>query len=240
MLVFLSRLPFLSAGYGLDGDSWAVAITALKLHETGNYIVSRLPGYPVQEWLTSVVIGGGAFAVNCLTAIVSTIGFLFFVLTLRALRFRSIYLAGFALAAVPILYIHSTTAIDYNFALAFILIALFFVIKDNPLLAGIFLGLAIGSRITSGAMLIPFAIMLTKSMSVRGNVMRILRLTIPALLIGALVFIPVFLQYSWGFFTYYDVPYPSIPKVLYKFSLEVWGVLGFAALIISTVSSSLR
>ncbi len=235
LLVFLSRLPFLSAGYGLDGDSWAVAITALKLHETGNYIVSRLPGYPVQEWLTSLVIGGGPFAVNCLTAVVSTIGFLFFVLTLRALRFRSIYLAGFALAAVPILYIHSTTAIDYNFALAFILIALFFVIKDNPLLAGIFLGLAIGSRITSGAMLIPFAIMLTKSMSVRGNVMRILRLTIPALLIGALVFIPVFLQYSWGFFTYYDVPYPSIPKVLYKFSLEVWGVLGFAALIISTV-----
>ncbi|MBK6447121.1 MAG: hypothetical protein IPF81_18035 [Bacteroidetes bacterium] len=59
LLVFLSRLPFLSAGYGLDGDSWAVAITALKLHETGNYIVSRLPGYPVQEWLTSLVIGGG-------------------------------------------------------------------------------------------------------------------------------------------------------------------------------------
>ena len=108
LLVFLSRLPFLSAGYGLDGDSWAVAITALKLHETGNYIVSRLPGYPVQEWLTSLVIGGGPFAVNCLTAVVSTIGFLFFVLTLRALRFRSIYLAGFALAAVPILYIHKS------------------------------------------------------------------------------------------------------------------------------------
>lgn len=111
LLVFLSRLPFLSAGYGLDGDSWAVAISAMKLHSSGNYIVSRLPGYPVQEWLTSLVIGGGPLIVNGLTALISTIGFLFFALTLRALRFRSVYLASYALAAIPIIFIHSTTEI---------------------------------------------------------------------------------------------------------------------------------
>ncbi|HRH67352.1 MAG TPA: hypothetical protein PLU53_13700 [Bacteroidia bacterium] len=235
LLVFLSRFPFLFAGYGLDGDSWAVAITALRLHDTGQYLVSRLPGYPVHEWLTSLVIGGGPFAVNCLTALVSTLGFLYFALTLRALRFRSVYLASFALAAIPVIYIHSTTAIDYNFALAFILVSLYFVIKDNPVVAGIFLGLAIGSRITSGAMLIPFAIMLTKTTGLRANVWRTVKLTLPALGIGGLVFLPVFIQYGWGFFTYYDVPYPSIPKVLYKFSVEVWGVLGFVALLLSIV-----
>ncbi|MBL0066322.1 MAG: hypothetical protein IPP38_15235 [Bacteroidetes bacterium] len=234
LLVFLSRLPFLSAGYGLDGDSWAVAISAIKLHSSGNYIVSRLPGYPVQEWLTSLVIGGGPIVVNGLTALISTIGFLFFALTLRALRFRSVYLASYALAAIPIIYIHSTTAIDYNFALAFILIALFFVIKDKPVIAGVFLGLAIGSRITSGAMLIPLAIMLTKTSGFKDNLNRILKLAIPAIVLGAVLFIPVFLQYSWGFFTYYDVPYPSIPKVLYKFSIEVWGVLGFVSLLVAT------
>lgn len=234
LLVFLSRLPFLSAGYGLDGDSWAVAISAMKLHSSGNYIVSRLPGYPVQEWLTSLVIGGGPLIVNGLTALISTIGFLFFALTLRALRFRSVYLASYALAAIPIIFIHSTTAIDYNFALAFVLIALFFVIKDKPVIAGVFLGLAIGSRITSGAMLIPLAIMLTKTSGFRDNLNRILKLAIPAIVLGAVLFIPVFLQYSWGFFTYYDVPYPSIPKVLYKFSIEVWGVLGFVSLLVAT------
>lgn len=235
LAVLLSRIPFLFSGFGLDGDSWAVAITAMNLHQSGTYIVSRLPGYPVHEWLSSLVISGGPFAVNFITALVSSVGFLFFLFTLKALRFRSVYLASFALAAVPVVYIHSTTTIDYNFALAFILIAFYFVIKGNPIVAGLFLGLAIGSRITSGAMLLPFAILLAKSEGVKNNLNRILKLSIPAIIIGMLAYIPVFKQYGFGFFTYYDVPYPSIPKVLYKFSVEVWGVLGFLSLVVAII-----
>src|SRR6185295_14911606 len=41
-------------------------------------------------------------------------------------------------------------------------------------------------------------------------------------------------RYGFSFFSYYDVPYPSIPKVLYKFFIETWGVLGFTGLIIAT------
>ena len=51
LAVLLSRLPFISDGYGLDGDSWAVALTARNIHDTGSYEASRLPGYPVQELL---------------------------------------------------------------------------------------------------------------------------------------------------------------------------------------------
>lgn len=235
LVVLLSRLPFLTDGYGLDGDSWAVVISALDLHTHGFYLPSRLPGYPVQEWLTSLVIRGGPLAVNGLTAIVSTIGFLFFAMALRALRFRSIFLASFALAAVPVIYIHSTTAIDYNFALAFILIAFYFTVTDKALLAGLFIGMAIGCRITSGAMLIPFGIILMKTDGLRQNLLRILRISASAILIGGLAFVPVFRKFGWDFFTYYDVPYPAIPKVLYKFSIEVWGIVGLLGLLISTV-----
>ncbi|MBL0103402.1 MAG: hypothetical protein IPP51_06330 [Bacteroidetes bacterium] len=55
LLVFVSRLPFLSAGFGLDGDSWSVSIAARLLHNTGEYVPSRLPGYPVHELLCSLM-----------------------------------------------------------------------------------------------------------------------------------------------------------------------------------------
>ncbi len=232
--VLLSRIPFLADGYGLDGDSWAVALSAKLLHDIGIYEVSRLPGYPVQEWLSSLVIGGGPFAVNLLTAIFSTLGVAFFVLSLKALRFKRPYLAGIAFASVPAYFIHSTTTIDYNYALAFILGSFFFVVKDRLVLAGIFLGLAIGCRITSGAMLIPFIIILLQGDGIRANLLRIVKISFPALLLGALFFYPVYSEYGWEFFMFYDVPYPPIPKVLYKFSIEVWGVIGLIGLIIST------
>lgn len=232
--VLLSRVPFLSAGYGLDGDAWSVALRARQLHDTGVYEVSRLPGYPVQEWLSSLLVAYGPFALNLLSAIFSVIAVVFFLLTLKALRFKRPFLAGIALAAVPVFYIHSTTAIDYNYALAFILGSLFFVVKDRIVLAGIFLGIAIGCRITSGAMLLPFAILLLRPDGVKANIIRIVKIVLPTLLVGALMFYPVYRIHGLNFFSFYDVPYPSIPKVLYKFAIEVWGVIGLVGLLVVT------
>lgn len=230
VLVLASRLPFIGDGCGLDGDAWSVAIASSNWRETGLYEASRFPGYPVQEFLGSL-LDGSCRSLNLLTAIISSIGILFFVMALRVLRFRSAFLAGAALAAVPIVFIHSTTAIDYNIALAFILVSLFFTVKDLPVLAGAFLGLAIGTRITSGAMLLPFALMILRNDGVLPNLKRIFRLLLPALLVGMACYLPVYNRYGSGFFTFYDVPYPSIPKVLYKFCFEVWGPVGFTAII---------
>ncbi len=232
--VFLSRLPFLADGYGLDGDSWSVAFSAIQLRETGEYEVSRLPGYPVHEFLTSLVIGGGPFAVNMLTCIFSMISIAAFFYTLGTLRFKKPYLASIAFAAVPVFYIHSTTAIDYNFALAFILSSGLFVLKERYILAGVILGFAIGCRITSGAMLIPFAILLVQNDGIKASLKRILRLMIPSVITGLILFYPVIADHGIGFFTHYEVPYPSIPKVLYKFSIEVWGITGLLGLMVST------
>jgi hypothetical protein len=49
--VALSRLAFLTPGYGVNVDAWRVARVARQLSETGIYEVSRFPGYPVQEIL---------------------------------------------------------------------------------------------------------------------------------------------------------------------------------------------
>lgn len=235
MLVFASRLPFINYGYGLDGDSWSVAISAKHLYLTGQYIPSRLPGYPVHEFLCSLVNPFGYIGMNLISAIFTTIAVTTFALILRTLRFKSIFLAASTFACVPVIFIHSTTTIDYNVALAFIMLGMFFMLKDKLFIAGCFIGLAIGTRITSGAILLPLSIILVRNDGVEKNVKRIFKMVAPAIIGGFLCYIPLLREYGFGFFTYYDVPYPSIPKVLYKISIEVWGILGILGIIVSTI-----
>ena len=195
--------------------------------------MSRFPGYPVQELVTSLFYNGYAWRLNLLTAIISTIGILFFALTLKTWRFKNVFLASSALAFVPIIYINSTTTIDYVWALSFLLISLYFVARYNALLAGLFLGIAIGCRLTSGAMLIPYCIMILQAGEKKENISRIVKMVLVSLFVGALFYFPVFAKYGSRFFMYYDLPYPSISKVLYKFFIETWGLVGLLALFIS-------
>ncbi len=233
-VILLSRVPFLFSGYGLDADSWEVALTAKNISSTGVYEVSRFPGYPVQEFICSLFYTGSYVSLNLLSTIISTVGFIFFVFTLKALRFKSVFLAAFALASVKTIYVNSTVTIDYTWALAFILIALYFVVKDKPFIAGLFLAVAIGCRITSGAMLLPFAIMISQTDGLQKNILRISKLILATCIVGCLLFLPVYLKYGMSFLMYYDVPYPSIPEVLFKLSFGVWGVIGFMGIVIAT------
>lgn len=223
----------MSQGYGLDGDSWSVAIIARNIAATGQYEASRFPGYPVQEFVSSLFYNGYAWRLNLLTAIISTIGILFFALTLKTWKFKNVFLASAALAFVPIIYINSTTTIDYVWALSFLLISLYFVTRYNAIWAGLFLGIAIGCRLTSGAMLIPYCIMILQPGERNKNVTSILRISLTSVIVGALLYYPAFSRYGIQFLTYYDLPYPSISKVLYKFFIETWGLVGLLALFIS-------
>lgn len=231
LFILATRLPFLSDGYGVDSDAWGVALAAKSIAETGQYEVSRFPGYPVQEIVLSFFADKGPLTFNLLTALMSTMGIVFFAMTLRKLRFRYVFLAATALAFVPTLFINSTNTIDYLWAFAFLMAGMHFIVTKKPITAGIMMGLAIGCRLTSGAMILPYAIMLLGSDYSRRNILRMALFAGVALAAGAVCFLPVFLKYGISFFTYYNVPYPSIPKVLYKFTLETWGMLGFFGLL---------
>jgi len=170
---------------------------------------------------------------NLLSAFFSTVAIIFFALTLRTLRFRLVFLASFALASVPILFIHGLDTIDYNFALAFMMMAFYFLVRENLVWSGIFMGLAIGCRLTSGALMVPFIIMALQTDGMRNNLVRVFRFAFPALLVGICLFIPVYQKYGMDFFSFYNIPYPSIQKVLYKFSIEVWGLIGTLGILVS-------
>src|SRR5947209_9856621 len=64
-LAFIAvRIPFLFYGYGTDPDSWRVALTGRYLLAHAQYLPSRLPGYPLQEFLVAPLTPLGSVATN--------------------------------------------------------------------------------------------------------------------------------------------------------------------------------
>jgi hypothetical protein len=157
--VLLTRLPFLSAGYGADPDAWTIIYAAQRMAATGRYQYSRFPCFPVPEIFYTGIYWAGPFGCNLVTAIFSAAVFLLFVLIMRHYKAECSLLGGFALAFTPVIFINSANTMDYIWALCFILGATYGVLRRRPVLAGISLGLAIGCRISSGAMLLPLSML---------------------------------------------------------------------------------
>ncbi len=227
LIVFISRLPFLSAGYGAEEDSWGIALAAFHTQILGIYEPSRFPGHPVQEIIYSFLWGTGPFMFNGLCAFFSGISILFFAFILKQLQFKHFFIAALAFAFVPVYYISSTYTIDFVWTEAFVLISFYYLLKNKLIIAGIFLGLAIGCRITSGAMLLPFMIIIWQQQNLKLNCIQLLKISVPMFFIILLAFFPLIKQYGSSFLMYYDqFPYPPITKVLYKMTLGVFGFVG--------------
>lgn len=234
IIVFVSRLPFLSAGFGIEEDSWGIALAAFHSKMSGIYEPSRLPGHPVQELIYSALWGSGPLIYNGLSAFFSAIGAVFFALILKHFQFRHFFIAALAFAFVPVYYISSTYTIDFVWTETFVLISFYFLLRERLIICGIFLGLAIGCRVTSGAMLLPFMIIIWKQNDLKQNAIHFLKMTVPMIVIVVLAFVPIIKQFGPSFFMYYDqFPYPPISKVLYKMIPGVFGFVGVLAIGIS-------
>jgi len=241
-IVFISRLPFLDAGYGTQPDAWRVAMTARSIALTGEYSASRLPGYPLHELVCSLFWRGGPWVLNGLTALFSGIAGGFFALSLKRLGSHRYILGGLALSFVPVIYVNSTMSLDNVWALAFILAALYFVLVNRTLVAGICLGVAIGCRITSAAMMVPMVLLLAHGNDRQEALQRIFKLCVPATIIGAAAFAIVFATYGPGFFRFSEHGYPAVADIIRRATVDVWGVLGIvgllAAMILFVINSS--
>ena len=114
---------------------------------------------------------------------------------------------------------------DYIWALAFILMSYYWLLNDRIVFSGILLGMAVGCRITSGVLIIPFFIQLLYNKGESWK--KIITLGIFFGMTSLVIFLQVIQKYGWGFFHYYDqFPYPSYAKVFYKATIGVWGSIG--------------
>ncbi|HEX8516124.1 MAG TPA: hypothetical protein VF868_07985 [Bacteroidia bacterium] len=232
LIVLISRLPFLSAGYGVEEDSWGIALAAFHTKLSGIYEPSRFPGHPVQELIYSALWGTGPVVFNLLCAIFSAAATVYFALIMRHFNFRHYFLAALAFAFVPVVYISSTYTIDFMWSETFVLMSFYLLLKNRLVSSGILLGLAVGCRITCGVMVLPYMLILWQQGDLRSNMRSFFKITIPMGIVSLIAFLPVIIQFGTSFFMYYDqFPYPPLSKVIYKMTFGVFGFIGFTAIL---------
>jgi len=240
LLIFITRIPFLYAGYGVEEDSWGIALAAFHTKLTGIYEPSRLPGHPFQEYIYSLLWGSGPVVFNGLCALFSAIGAVSFALILKHWKFNQVFLAATAFAMVPVYYISSTYTIDFVWTQALLLIAMYLVLKKKFIPAGLVLGMAVGCRVTSGVMLVPFMI-ISWQPGLKHNLRVFFKMCIPMGLISIALYAPVYKQFGASFFMYYDqFPYPPFSKVMYKMIIGVFGLIGTISTVIFLLIALLR
>lgn len=222
--VLCTRLPFLGPGLGRDADAWRVGNAARAIAATGKYVASRFPGYPFQEIASSALVWGAPLALNLATAMMSALAAGCFAAVLQELGSRRVALSTLALALTPVIYVNSTVAMDYLWALAFILASLLWALRGRPIIAGVLLGCSIGCRITSGAMLAPLALLIWRRTRRRRK--PALLLLAAASITGGLFFLPVVLAYGLRFLSFCEAGYRPFGAVLHAATIEIWGVLG--------------
>lgn len=230
LLLLASRMPFLDAGYGATPDAWRVARAARHIAQTGEYEASRLPGYPLHEIVCAFFWKCGPWALNGLSAAMSVAAAMAIWSIARQLQCRDAALCALAFAATPVVFVSSVSSKDYVWALAFLLWAIHAAMNRQALLAGLLLGLAIGCRITSGAMVLPLAMILYgNGGDLRWRAM-LLRFAAVAGASAGLLFLPVWGRYGLGFFTYYKHARADFATILHRATIEVWGTVAAIAL----------
>jgi hypothetical protein len=227
-----SRLPWVDHGYGTDPDAWRVALSATYLRDHGNYSPSRLPGYPLHEFVTWLTVQHGWVWSNLSTVAISLAGVLVFALLVRKLDLPNRGVLVLAFAFAPLLWINSTTTIDYMWALTFLMGSYLALLYGAPAVAGASLGLAAGFRLTSLFMLPVFWLLIRRTR--QQNQVRPLMVTALALALGA--YTPVLMKYGLNFFNFYDQKVP-LAEFIRHLGKDGLGVIGALAVVVAILFS---
>ena len=202
--VFLTHVPFLLPGYGTDTDTWKFADAIREMSETGRYTASRLPGYPVMEFLCAPLARAGPWAPNALSAVAAAAcawlsGRLF-----ARHGVRDAGLAGAAFAFVPAAFIAGTSSIDYLWAIAFGLAAWLEARDGRGARAGLWFGLAIATRLTS-VLFGPSLLILLAAAPGGSRARRWGACCGLSAAVSVACYLPAFQRYGWLTFTYSEI-----------------------------------
>lgn len=221
------RLPLLGGGYGADTDAYRVVLAARYFWAHGEYLPSRLPGFPLHELVTALLVWGGPVLTNLSTTLAALAGVLVFARLCRLLRVPAPGLAVLGFAFTPYLIVTSTSTLDYHWALAALLTAYLLAVQGRPRAAGLLMGLAVGFRITSALFLPPLLLVLLR----QGRRQDAVRLTAVALVTAFVAYLPVAIPYRFRFLDYADsrVSPDGVIRVVGQWALGATGALAVLA-----------
>ncbi|MGH2588414.1 MAG: hypothetical protein ACRDJE_26130, partial [Dehalococcoidia bacterium] len=227
VVYLLSRLPWIGIGYGADPDAARVAVSAHYFWDTGIYYPSRLPGYPLYEFVATLLYPLGHVVTNLATLIVSFAGVLLFAAILKRLRIEPKGLLTLTFAFAPMIWINSSITLDYLWGVTFVLAAYLAAIERRPLLGGVLFGIAIGCRPTIALLALPFFVLLARERQARPLLTFFAATGVTAFV----AFLPVMANYGLSFLNFFDVR-PTWGKFARTLGVEAFGLatmLGFIA-----------
>ncbi|MGD8979611.1 MAG: hypothetical protein PVH23_06040 [candidate division WOR-3 bacterium] len=232
LALVLTRLPLINLGFGLDADAWRLANTAFDLRHHAQYHASRFPGYPLPEFVNALLIKQGWLATNILTVLLALLSVLVFMRILKALNCPNQGILIIAYAFLPLLWINSTNTMDYTWALCFIMCAWLLATKKRMMLAGLTMGLAIGSRLPTLILILPFLYLCySETKKITGT----LQFLFSAIITTAVLYIPLFMTYGFEFLQRYPTE-TSIMQTGYL-AMKHFGVLTIVVLIVLVIAS---
>jgi len=209
----------------LDFDAWHMAVSAFDLNNSFSYHTSRFPGYPLPEYIYLMFIDFGWIGTNSLTLAITLLGGYYFA---RLLEKNQVEHREFIIPAYlfcHLIWINSSNSMDYMWAVSFLLMSLFYIFEKKHIASGFFLGLAVGSRITSIFFFLPCLYYLYSN---RTSLRAFLHFTSSLSITVFLLFLPLLLIYNLDFLTYYGNDVESF--FLYERCVEYFG---FWVLIVS-------
>ena len=232
----LLYLPLIFVGYGLDNDTFLVLDSGRSIVERRTYVPSRPPGYALYETAVGVLdkLGGHVLS-NAVTLAFGAVCVSCFLQICRHLGVPRPSLLACLLIVHPVFWTSSTLTMDYVWALAMLLGGCLLLLRRSYLLAGLALGLAIGTRATScvaAALLLAFPLV-----GRPGDRGRVVAAGLIAVVVGAVFYIPPFRHAgdSLAFLTP-TIGDPAMRTIklragrfVYK-SIYFWGLLGTLAL----------
>lgn len=219
----LVRLPFFNAGYGREEDAWAQALNARIISDTGVYEVSRLPGHPLYELFLAGLwpIEHSTWLFNLISALATAMSVVYFYRICQKLKLQNVFFLSIAFSFIPAFFIAGTYTIDYNIGLLFVLISFYHLLYERFWVAGLFIGIATGIRISHLGFVLPWAILtFTRTHSVKN----VLKMGVSSAVIGFIAFLPPLLTYGMEFLDFHKPPYPGVVKVLYKMTIGLYGI----------------
>lgn len=238
IIVLLSRLPFIFNSLGIDLDTWREVYTGKIIHEDHIYNVSRFPGYPFPEFIYSLVYHYPYWAINLLS-VLFTIGcclYLFKILNFLAIKLS--FLIAIVFPFVPVIYLNSTVAMEYNWSLFFLLGSVYYLLNKNLWLSVLLFGLMVSTRFNNIIFLPAFAFFLY--IYSEKDLKKVLQFSVLAFLSICIFFSPVIFKYGTTFLQSYGDSKVSLGSILSLSTLYVYGALGILAIILGLIIQFFR
>ncbi len=220
------HIPFLFSGFG-EPDGWRNGLAALGWAKGLDYIPSRFPGFPVVELAYGVAAKIFSWEslwiyTNLVTLIITMTGIYFFFEIVRFHKIAQPLLPVLLLFFMPVVFINASSSMDYLWTVTFILISYWALLQKKAMMGGLFLGLAVGARLTTGIFLPAFLIFLVWNPVIfpRNTAIRATWLFVCATLIVSLVaYSPLFWRYH---LTFLETLYPPRDFIRSSYYIMQW------------------